>query len=131
MMLFELIKQTLNLSVNLFTNDAVAELVTNPNSEICIELDITPEGKLEPVSTVIIKLVPSPLVNVKTLPETDPVVSKDPVFVLPPPPPPEPVAIVTSKVDKSPKVKVSTFSLADAVIKAVALLADAAKGNTI
>ena len=107
--------------------DAVAELVTNPNSEIWIELDITPEGKLEPVSTVMVKLVPSPLVNVKTLPETEPVVSKDPVFVLPPPP--EPVATVTSKVDKSPKVKVNTFSLAEAVIKAVALLADAAKGK--
>ena len=36
---------------------------------------------------------------------------------------------ITSKVDRSPKVKVNTFSFADAVIKAVALLADAAKGK--
>ena len=76
-----------------------------------------------------VKLVPSPLVKVKTLPETEPVISKDPVSMLPPPP--EPVATVTSKVDKSPKVKVITFSLAEAVIKAVALLADAAKGKVI
>ena len=46
----------------------------------------TPPPPPLPVSTVIGKVEPSPLVKVIVFNDTDAVVSKDPVSVLPPPP---------------------------------------------
>ena len=53
--------------------DAVAELVTNPNSEIWAELETVPDGRgsPEPVSTVKANVVLSPLVNVMVLLDTE------------------------------------------------------------
>jgi len=69
------------------SNVRVASPVEAPplNPLPAITAVISPEPPPEPVSTVRLKVVPSPLVNVSTLPATEPVVRREPVSIVVPP----------------------------------------------